>query len=219
MDAIRQWNESDSSASYLTQIKRILTSNCRVISTKSRCPCVFDFEIESDNEESPALPILPEEDPDPVVASQSSMWSWITDFLKLPRNPEEVTSFDQSPFPHSEEDSVIYVCGKQEETIRTPLSMKPVAKHLRVLIKTNDFMRQEEMASVLIAEVIICVGYDIQIASIIKENHIPSNLHTYNVTPITNNNGILEYLDDFVSLHELRKSIKPRGYDSIGVEL
>ncbi len=147
------------------------------------------------------------------------MWSWITDFLKLPRNPEEVTSFDQSPFPHSEEDSVIYVCGKQEETIRTPLSMKPVAKHLRVLIKTNDFMRQEEMASVLIAEVIICVGYDIQIASIIKENHIPSNLHTYNVTPITNNNGILEYLDDFVSLHELRKSIKPRGYDSIGVEL
>ncbi|KNB41691.1 protein kinase [Blastocystis sp. subtype 4] len=84
--------------------------------------------------------------------------------------------------------------------------MKPVAKHLRVLIKTNDFMRQEEMASVLIAE----------IASIIKENHIPSNLHTYNVTPITNNNGILEYLDDFVSLHELRKSIKPRGYDSIG---
>ena len=89
------------------------------------------------------------------------MWSWITDFLKLPRNPEEVTSFDQSPFPHSEEDSEIYVCGKQEETIRTPLSMKPVAKHLRVLIKTNDFMRQEEMASVLIAEVIICVGYDI----------------------------------------------------------
>ena len=89
------------------------------------------------------------------------MWSWITDFLKLPRTPEEVTSFDQSPFPHSEEDSVIYVCGKQEETIRTPLSMKPVAKHLRVLIKTNDFMRQEEMASVLIAEVIICVGYDI----------------------------------------------------------
>lgn len=217
MDAIRQWNKSDLCPSYLIQIKRILTSNCRVISTKSRCPCVFDFEIDSD-EQSPALPILPEDDSDPVVASQSSMWSWITDFLKLPRNPEEGMSFDQSPFPHSEEESVIYVYGEHQEAIPIPHSMKPVGNHMRVLIKTNDFMRQEEMASVLIAEVMVSLNNDLQIANIIRENHIPSNLHTYNVTPITNTNGILEYLDDFVSLHELRKSIKPRGYDSIGVE-
>ena len=104
-------------------------------------------------DESPVLSIIPEEDPDPVVASQSSMWSWISDFLKLTRNPVEAPSLEQSPFPHSEEDSIIYVCDKKPEAIPSLPCEKPLGKHIRVVIKTNDFMRQEEMAATLIGEV------------------------------------------------------------------
>ena len=44
-------------------------------------------------------------------------------------------------------------------------------------------------------------------------------LRCYEVTAITERDGIIEYLNGFVSLHELKKHIQSQGFDLLGVRL
>ena len=77
----------------------------------------------------------------------------------------------------------------------------------RVIVKTRDTMRQEEMAAHLIAE----------IDSILKADKIPSILQCYEVLAFSDHDGMIDYLDGFLSLHEIKKTINELGFDSLGV--
>ena len=82
-------------------------------------------------------------------------------------------------------------------------------RHFRyhMIVKTRDTMRQEEMAAHLIAE----------IDSILKADKIPSILQCYEVLAFSDHDGMIDYLDGFLSLHEIKKTINELGFDSLGV--
>ena len=74
-------------------------------------------------------------------------------------------------------------------------------------MKTRDTMRQEEMAAHIIAE----------IDSILKADKIPSILQCYEVLAFSDHDGMIDYLDGFLSLHEIKKTINELGFDCLGV--
>ena len=78
-----------------------------------------------------------------------------------------------------------------------------------MIVKTRDTMRQEEMAAHIIAE----------IEFILRTEKIPSILRCYEVLAFSDHEGMIDYLDGFLSLHEIKKNITMLGFDGLGVVL
>lgn len=50
-----------------------------------------------------------------------------------------------------------------------------------------------------------------------EQENIPCILRCYDVVAFSDHDGVIEFLDGFVSFHELKKTIKSYGFDGIGV--
>lgn len=180
-------------------ITRIVTEDSKVLSTKARCPCVFQFDVIGSGrktrikKEKTVLDVFHP----PYSNSKLTFFSWICSFFRL---AEKTPSLDIDLFPSKAEteDSVIVVSENQDTF--------PFEKY-RVIVKTRDTMRQEEMAAHIIAE----------IDSILKADKIPSILQCYEVLAFSDHDGMIDYLDGFLSLHEIKKTINELGFDSLGV--
>ncbi|KAK8816635.1 hypothetical protein WA538_002496, partial [Blastocystis sp. DL] len=162
-----------------TIIKRIIPSSSFVLSTKSRCPCVVDLELQGTFQQSP-----------------TSSESWI-DWLEEDRSDGGSSSGSISPSTDTIDSINTNNSTNTIDSINTT--------HHRIIIKTNDFMRQEEMASNLIHE----------IQQILTDSHIHINLHPYSVIPFNDHNAIIDYLEGFISFHQLKRTIYSKGFQSI----
>ena len=180
-------------------IKGISTKNSKVLSTKARCPCIFQFEVtgaetKANKESNKAILESIEL---PPVSAKPSFFSWISSFF-VKQEPRR--SIDIEPFPTcaKKEDSVIVVA----DSTYAP----PPCDSCRVIVKTRDTMRQEEMAAHIIAE----------IEFILRTEKIPSILRCYEVLAYSDHEGMIDYLEGFLSLHEIKKNITMLGFDGLG---
>lgn len=139
-------------------IHSIHESECRVISTKSRCPCVIEFEV---SYRRPFHNTLTKHQKNVVhispMSSKPSFFQWLWSFPLSLRNPHFSGSLDNESFPQQNiepiknDDSIIVVTSDRLFPKETNNSF------YKVIIKTRDTIRQEEMASHLINEVILYV--------------------------------------------------------------
>lgn len=115
----------------------ICEEGCRVFSTKSRCPCLMDFRVRGSRQSRSLYKRVKTKQSidDASFLPRSSFWEWIRGWFCLPVQ----NSVDIEPFPHP-------ACSILSEEKMPP-------DQYRVLIKTNEAMKQEEMASHLIDEV------------------------------------------------------------------
>ena len=126
-------------------IHSIHVAECRVISTKSRCPCVLEFVVSS---RLPTYQSVYQPKRNPVTLSpiltKPSFFQWICSFLPFSSPSLSTKGFDIEPFSPVHEESVVVVSSNQSFLHHS---------HYKVIIKTRDTIRQEEMASHLINEV------------------------------------------------------------------
>lgn len=126
-------------------ITQIHADSCKAFSTKSRCPCLMEFEVKGAKHSAALYKRVKRKHflDAPSVLPQPSFWAWLCSWFCLAPQP----SVDVEPFPSLPEaaDSVIVV-------------EKPRANRFRVMVKTHEAMRQEEMAAHLIDEVAACCG-------------------------------------------------------------
>lgn len=123
-------------------VHSIHVTECKVISTKSRCPCVLEFVVSSRLPSRPSS-IQPKRSQVSIspILTKPSFFQWICSFLPFYSAPPLSTkSYDMEPFSPVTEESV----GNQSFFHHSLY---------KVIIKTRDTIRQEEMASHLINEV------------------------------------------------------------------
>ena len=129
-------------------IHSIYLPGCKVISTKSRCPCVIEFEVIGKNNQSKQntqyshfdLPFTP-------LSNQSSFLHWISQYLPF----HHLFQYEEKISP-KHDDSYLIVSS-------TPHTSS--LSHYKVIIKTRDTIRQEEMISHVLHEVFISVFFSI----------------------------------------------------------
>ena len=123
-------------------IHSIYLPGCKVISTKSRCPCVIEFEVIGKNDQSKqnTQPSHFNESFIPL-SNQPSFLHWISQYL---------------PFQHSLRDEEKTTVSSKHDDSYLIVSSTPHTtslSHYKVIIKTRDTIRQEEMISHVLHEV------------------------------------------------------------------
>ena len=114
-------------------VHSILIDECRVISTKSRCPCVIKFAVSSRIHSCSSTNVISNQVSLSPALPTPTCSQWISSFLPSAwLSPLPQKSADIEPFPPTDETSHSFY---------------------KVIIKTREFIRQEEMASHLINEV------------------------------------------------------------------
>lgn len=140
-------------------IHSIHESECRVISTKSRCPCVIEFEVSSRQtyhhttmkHQKNTVHLSP-------MSSKPSFFQWLWSLPLSLRNTPSSVSLDNESFSQqkiesiSNDDSIIVVTSDKLFPKETNHSL------YKIIIKTRDTIRQEEMASHLINEVFLILS-------------------------------------------------------------
>ena len=143
-------------------ISQLHADRCKVFSTKSRCPCLMEFEAKGARHTAVLYkrvkrkPFLDA----PSHLSQPSFWAWLCSWFCLGPQP----SVDVEPFPsrcvatEAVIDTVVDTVNMVNmvntvNTVNTVNRIKSQASAFRVMVKTHEAMYQEEMAAHLIDEV------------------------------------------------------------------
>ena len=152
--------------SYQQQIKRILPSSSFVLSTKSRCPCVVDLELQQDGLQSQFScdcgGFVDGVDSGSIGGVDSGSIGGVDSGSIGGVDSGSIDGVDSGSIDGVDSGSIDDTNTDNSDDINTDNSDDNThtnTTHHRIIIKTNDFMRQEEMASNLIHEVHIHLSY------------------------------------------------------------
>jgi len=142
----------------------------------------------TDNTKKAPLPQLPS----PLI-DQSPCYGTTTNPITEP--PQEATEPPRPP-------PVVFKESWSSKTARiraqSPHGAHPSYRLLPILIKTNDDLRQEQLASQLIQ----------QMATIVAKARVPIWMYPYQILALTDSAGIIEAIPDTISLDSLKKNDK-----------
>jgi hypothetical protein len=207
----------------LHHICRIVSSESFAISTKERVPCIIYLEV-IDHDRSPEQRFTNEDDVlNKWYKSSRPPQRHNTIFAKVSRNLKKLRHEleENQMFRDSSRDETLPLytdseLGESTDLLTTPSSVvfketwetkvqrirlnsafssHPNWRLLPILVKTNDDIRQEQLA----AQMIHCM------ATILSRAKVPVWLYPYDIVALSFRGGIMEAIPDTISIDSLRK--------------